>query len=166
MQHIQQSTWEKDENSMPNTKELPSQIPRSYSLTRIFFLLLGSIGVGGAVTFFLCTGPFQASWSSGILCNSRIILRQYFWKTLSLSSSFLRKSWTFWINTLKRSYASLAHPPYFFCPSLVRVHLASYFAAWGPERGILIPVIYKENLVSAWIEIYKVRFCTYPCFQP
>ena len=166
MQHMQQSTWEKDENSMPNTKELPSQIPRSYSLTRIFFLLVGSIGVGGAVTFFLCTGPFQASWSSGILCNSRIILRQYFWKTLSFSSSFLRKSWTIWINELKRSYASLAHPPYFFWPSLVRVHLASCFAAWGPERGILIPVIYKENLVSAWIEIYKVRFCTYPCFQP
>jgi len=151
MQHTQQSAWEKDENVMPNTKELPSQIPRSYSLMRIFFLLVGSIWVGGAIAFFLCTRPFLVNWSSGILCNSCIILQQCFWKTLSLSSSFLRKSWTILIKALKCSYASLAHPTHFFWPSLVRVHLASYFAAWGLVRGILIPAIYNENLVSAWI---------------
>ena len=110
--------------------------------------MLGSIGVGDTeTTFFLWTGPLYVVWSSGISCRSRIILRQYFWKTLSFASSTLRISITVskcWLNFV---YASSAHPPYLRWPSLVRVHFASNSFEADPVRGILAPAIYKGNVL-------------------
>ena len=138
-------------DSCPIHKNYHQQYTRFYSLIRCFFLLVGSMGAFCAGIFFLVIGPFQVTWSSGILWSSCIIFRQYFWKTLSLASSVLRNSPMISCKSLKRPYASSAQPPYFCWPSFVRVHFASYFEASAPVRGILAPVIYKRQLVNTSI---------------
>ena len=166
MQHTQQSTWEKEENSTPNAKGLQSLTPRFCLIMQKTFPFLDPFGASEAVNFPLHR-TVQVTWPSGMLCNWRMVLWQCFWKTLSFLVSFLHKSLTLPINLLKWLHAFLTHHPWCFSPSLVRVHLASHFAARCPEHGIWFLQL-KKNLTSTQIEakIYKVWFCTCPCFQP
>lgn len=141
-----------------------------YSLRRLTLRWAGSIagGVGVRPRFLAASLLSASAASSGILCNSRIIFKQYFCFSLPLSSSVFLISSRALCKLSKRSYASSFHPPYFFWPSLVSVHLAWKGFASSPFLGMEAPVQVESRKTCKWksLQMHLPIFsATYPDFE-
>ncbi len=124
----------------------------NYSLRRLTLRLFGSTGGGvGVRERFLALATSAGSvTSSGILCKVRTIFLQYSCLAFPFRSSNLRISSMKSCNWPKRSMPSAFHPPYFFWPSLVSVHLAAYGSAAAPFLGICAPGYFRKNEYVSW----------------